>query len=341
MIARLSKIFTAALVAALLSACGGGGGDANDIASHPAPQTMNALVLNLWASGPRLTFIRAGGNAVTGTETGGFLYEPGAQPSTLADGNEVTPPFDVVGASYEYQKTGPETGTLTIRGTENVPLTIIPAPDAATYMAGADFERILDITFITDGSIVTSLNIDDTSGAPITTNPTWLSAFISQYPTGSVPVGYSLDYSETQQLPYLYPSSIDGETMETTPITNGGDGDLLGLQYIFTVSSFPASEYTGSVSDYDEIGNVRIADKTAPTIALDFASGPSFIYKKDVNTTDEATIRIYGTSIPDYAVTYRLTFTSKNSGTYVIDSAGTATYNGDSGTFQFTSITSG
>ncbi len=132
-----------------LVGCGGGGDSDDEISIEPAPETMNGIVFRLFAggTGPVFTFIRSGGDALTGSETGNVTMapNPGTIPTTDSSGNTfiytISP--TITAATYTYTRTAPEGGRIVISGRGQNPI-------AFNYFGG-DFSRTYEMIFATDG----------------------------------------------------------------------------------------------------------------------------------------------------------------------------------------------
>lgn len=315
----LCRLLTCALAstALLLTSCGGGG----DSAGHPAPQTLNGLVLELQAGGIQISFVRNSGSALNGgTETGVILVRESAPSFTFVDefGNlQMAYVSQVVQAgTYTYQKTAAETGAIVVRGDGSGSDS---SGNTATYFATAAFEHRYEVLFATDGSILTDILVTDT-GEGFTIF--WNEALLTHYDGGDVPIGYSLSQSEGRDLPKLYPDTIDRETFEITP-----DNPLQPtLYYVLLASEFTRFvDLSGQVVLEKGVGNEYV-----PPDLVNVNQVVNWEYAPDTATINKVIMRISYDSLP--TVTYTLTFSDLESGTYV-DSLGRT------GTFVFPFLT--
>lgn len=317
---RAAKACTAILTAIALNSCGGGGGDADDISTHPAPQTLNGLVITLWSGGPSFTFVRISGSALNGgTETGGFVYNTsGIEPSALPDPVGFTAVDEVDNAVYSYQKINAEIGEIIVQG---------DASSGDLYPAGT-FERRYRVTFLTTGTIVTGLSVVDNddggSGPAVPVDEPWLTGNVRHYDGGPLDVGYSLDESESRLLPFLYPSrlvNVDSQRLELTPIAPATEAPI----YVFAASDFIETQVLSDPVIFEQTGRGTAFD--LPTTPINY----TFEYEPDITTVNEVRIRIVLDAPDGRTIDYDLVFSSKNSGDYTAS-------NGDTGRFLFPNI---
>ncbi len=325
-----SCLSAAALVVTSLAITGcGGGGGSSDPSREPAPQTLNAIKLKLFP-GFDLVFVRDSGNVLDGgVETGTVVIseQPGTAPEnsaidliTLTD-TKITPPTRVYLATYTYDRTGVDSGKIVVSGSS-----VDEGENVANYMApAADFERNYNIVFATaDGLNITSIVVNDWGEATPAPGISWTGADLSLYSGDPVPIGYSLEMSRSQALPYLFPErKLDGLFFDIIP-------DLGGAYY--------AHEFVTSTVTVFERGVT--AEDRGSGLALDINIGGegdtiNYIYIPDRTTIDKAVIQIVNTatpaSFPQLTKTYTLTFGDYTSGTY-IDSSG------NTGEFRFPNI---
>ncbi|MBJ7285626.1 MAG: hypothetical protein JHD00_11035, partial [Akkermansiaceae bacterium] len=169
-----------------LGSCGGGGGG-DDKTAEPAPKTFDGLVLTLYTGGVELTFLRAEGDASTGSETGAVSMKVNPAETTITDSggsaSPLRPSYSISGGRYVYTRTGPEGGSLTVTGVGSgwfgsavpVPSSGTSDPSSSTtglanYFEGGDpFARNYAVLFGTDGVYISGLKVNDwseTDGPP-------------------------------------------------------------------------------------------------------------------------------------------------------------------------------
>ena len=316
---RTAKALVAVLTAIALNGCGGGGGS-GDISTHPAPQTLNGLVINLWGGGPSFTFVRISGSALGGgTETGGFVYNKGTTESDIPDPVGFTAVDEIDNAMYTYQKIDDDIGEIIVQG---------DASGEGTYPSGT-FERRYRVTFGTTGSIITSLSVVDNddggSGPAVPLDEPWLTGNVRHFDGGPLEVGYSLDESETRLLPFLYPSSLVtglSQRLELTPLAPAVDAPV----YVFQSSSYIETQVLADPIIFSATG-IGTRFNVPANDPINF----TFQYDPDTTTVNEVRIRVVIDAPDGRTLDYDLIFGSKNSGDYICS-------DGDTGTFLFPNI---
>lgn len=296
----------------------GGGNDGNDQASNePAPKTMNGIVFRLFAggTGPVFTFIRSGGDAVTGSETGNVSMAP--NPGTIAvtdsSGNSFTYTISptITAATYTYTRTAPEGGRIVITGRGQ-------DPSLFNYFGG-NFSRTYEMIFATDGTNVTTVaTVDYDTAAGITvSNITYNNGSLTLFGGGLVPVGWNLQQSAGLDLPKIFPEALSGETLELTLIPPFA----INQRFVLLESTF--TRFTDAPGDFLEkgIGNLFLGDDPNPeTINYEYQPSPS--------TNNVATVRIFRAAPADSRVDYEFTFITNQTGTVTVAGA-------PAGTFEF------
>jgi hypothetical protein len=322
-----------------LTGCGSGKG--SGLENEPAPQTFNGLVLTLFQGGPKFTFIRSEGNAVNGVEVGAVDMDDNPSGITsilgVVDASRVVPPTRIVGARYEYRRTGPESGVLRIFGqSTNIQSTnaryvissnpLIYAP--VNYLRSG-FDREFFILFGTDGNVIHQISANDV-GQPIPgeNNPPlnppieiddpypgilWNTGSLRMVNNFPVPIGFDLRTSAELSLPKIYPESINLEDLIITPDDPGEDE----LFHYFLESQF--TRFSDRAGDFIEkgIGNRNVVGDPAVTLI-------NFDYNPDPETVSNVRIRINAAGEPE--VTYHMIFLDFKRGTYVRGDGATGTF---------------
>ena len=314
-----------------LGSCGGGGGD--DKTAEPAPKTFDGLVLTLYTGGVELTFLRAEGDASTGSETGAVTMKVNPAKVTLSDSgggtDKIYPSYSISGGRYVYTRTGPEGGLLTVTGEGSGYFgSLGPAPSSGTsppssgtvggpadYYSGP-FTRDYAVLFGTDGVYISGIKVNDWGEGTPYPGISWTGATLRVYGGAQVPLAWSIVESALLSLPKLYPLVISQETMTTTPT------DTLGNAYVYQFLTSTFTRFSTAEGDFLEkgIGNSQL--NASPTLTL-----INYDYQPDPATTNRAVIRIY--SATNSVLTYNMTFLDLEKGTYVIQE------NGTTGTFEF------
>jgi hypothetical protein len=306
-----------------LGSCGGGGGG-KDKTVEPAPNTFDGLVLTLYTGGVELTFLRAEGDASTGSETGSVTMKVNPAEVTLTDSgggsNKVQPSYSISGGRYVYTRTGPEGGTLTVTGEGSGWFgTTTPTPGTtprANYYKSGSFTRDYALLFGTDGVYLSGIRVNDWGEGTSYPGIAWSGATLRVYGGAQVPIAWSLKDSALLSLPKLYPLKISQQTMTTTPTNK------LGNSYIYQFLTSTFTRFSIAEGDFLEkgVGNSQL--NASPTLTL-----INYDYQPDPATTNRAVIRIY--SGTNSTLTYNMTFLDLEKGTYVIQEDGTT------GTFEF------
>ena len=306
-----------------LSSCGGGGGDDDEVG--PAPLTMNALVLTLYAGGVELTFVRAEGDASTGVETGAVTMKANPGGATTVDSSGAPTPLrpsnSISGGRYTYVRSGPESGTLTVSGQgsgqfgENGGIFVGQITLASNYFRQGSFTRNYAILFGTNGASISGIDVNDWGEGSTYPGILWSGATLRVFGGALVTNAWSLENSKTVSLPKLYPTSVSGQLFSIIP-TNIAENSL---DYKFLSSTF--TRFSDAKGDFKEegVGNSQIVGQPALTIV-------NFDYQPDPATTNRAVIRIYSAS--GQTIIYNMTFLDNEKGTYIQD-------NGSVGTFDF------
>jgi hypothetical protein len=311
-----------------LGSCGGGGGGGDDKTAEPAPKTFDGLVLTLYTGGVELTFLRADGDASTGSETGAVTMKVNpAEAITTSSGDtasELLPSYSISGGRYVYTRTGPEGGTLTVTGEGSGYFgTAVPTADTrfANYFKIGDsnaprFTRDYAVLFGTDGTYISGIKVNDWGEGTPYPGISWTGATLRVYGGAQVPLAWSIVESALLSLPKLYPLEISQQTMETIPT------DTLGNAYVYQFLTSTFTRFSTAEGDFLEkgIGNSQL--NASPTLTL-----INYDYQPDPATINRAVIRIY--SATNSVLTYNMTFLDLENGTYVIQEDGTT------GTFEF------
>ncbi|MCX8496656.1 MAG: hypothetical protein ORN51_10780 [Akkermansiaceae bacterium] len=310
---------------ALLSVFGfsgcGGGGSADSVSREPAPQTFNGLVLNLYTGGVNLTFIRAEGDAMTGTETGAVTMAEnpvgfgGVDPSGASIQHHVS--TSISGARYTYQRTSAEAGVLTVTGAgsgTSIDVNKLGVPYRADYFKEGSFARTYNLLFGTDGSVISGLSVNDSGEGLLYPGILWISPTLKVYGGSSIPVGWSLAMSQGLALPTIYPLKVSGQRFEVTP-----DNPLVAASgFQFLTSTF--TRFSDAVNDFKEEG-VGNMDAVPSQLVINYD------YQPNPKTNNHAKIRIYQAGSTTPAI-YDVTFLDFEKGTYVRE-------DGSTGTFEF------
>ncbi|MDX1679795.1 MAG: hypothetical protein R3242_03595, partial [Akkermansiaceae bacterium] len=301
LVSRLGAASLALSAAVFLPSCGGGGGG-GDLAFQPAPQTLHALALQLDPGGIQYVFIRDTGDTTLGeVEEGGVVVRRDAPAFSVADEfgiiTDVKPSNEVSQATYTYERVSPESAVITITGDGSG---VDSKGDAANYYSETPFTRRYEILFATDGAIITAINVDDyTVTDGITFDILWNNATIKTYAGGDVPVGYSITRSNFEEIPTLYPESIDGEFLRIIP--DVGDEKTLSVL---------SSTYTRFINDTDftEEGVANLKDPAGSSAVV-----VNYKYEPVSGTANLATFTIV---FEDREEVYNFKFLDEESGTY-------------------------
>jgi|GEM_PF-7004243 len=312
-----------------LGSCGGGGGG-DDKTAEPAPKTFDGLVLTLYTGGVELTFLRADGDASTGSETGAVTMKVNPAETTITNSggtaSPLRPSYSISGGRYVYTRTGPEGGTLTVTGEGSGWFgTATPTVDTprANYFRGnvglastGPFTRDYAVLFGTDGTYISGIKVNDWGEGIDYPGISWTGATLKVYGGAQVPLAWSTVESALLSLPKFYPSEISQQTMTTTPT------DTLGNAYVYQFLTSTFTRFSTAQGDFLEkgVGNSQV--NASPTLTL-----INYDYQPDPATTNRAVIRIY--SATNSVLTYNMTFLDLEKGTYVIQEDGTT------GTFEF------
>ena len=308
-----------------LGSCGGGGGG-DDKTAEPAPKTFDGLVLTLYTGGVELTFLRAEGDASTGSETGAVSMKVNPAETTITDSggsaSPLRPSYSISGGRYVYTRTGPEGGTLTVTGEGSgyfgtaTPTAGPPPTPIATYFESGPFTRDYAVLFGTDGTYISGIKVNDWGEGIDYPGISWTGATLRVYGGAQVPLAWSTVESALLSLPKLYPLVLSQETMTTTPT------DTLGNAYVYQFLTSTFTRFSTAEGDFLEKGVGSSQLYASPTLTL-----INYDYQPDPATTNRAVIRIY--SATNSVLTYNMTFLDLEKGTYVIQEDGTT------GTFEF------
>jgi hypothetical protein len=324
LISCLGATVLATAVAIFLPSCGGGGGSSGDPSTEPAPQTLNALTITP-ASGFSMTFIRDSGNTLNGeNEEGTVIVTMTADGDSGTgnvldlddDSNPITIEYtdDVYLVDYTYTRKSANAGSLRLEGSSS--------GDSGSYFETTPFDFTYNITFGTDGSTVTSIIFTDTTDPP---RLRWLTASIQIFGGGDVPVGYSVQLSNNQDLPYLYPEDELSTVNELIIEVTSGGADT--RQYAFTSSSPVTANLDGTNYTVEDSGAGQEEVNATPSANDNIL----YVYEVDQLTIDKAVLKIFDdgadTANDTPRRTYQLTFSDRQSGTF--------TNGGESGDFTF------
>ena len=305
-----------------LGSCGGGGGG-DDKTLEPAPKTFDGLVLTLYTGGVELTFLRAEGDASTGSETGAVTMKVNPAETTTTDSgggvSPLRPSYSISGGRYVYTRTGPEGGSLTVTGEGSGYFgTAAPTPETrlANYFEGGPFTRNYAVLFGTDGVYISGIKVNDWGEGIDYPGISWTGATLRVYGGAQVPLAWSIVESALLSLPKLYPLEISQQTMTTAPTDTLGNA----YRYQFLTSTF--TRFSLAEGDFLEKGVGYSQLIPSPTLTL-----INYDYQPDPATVNRAVIRIYNET--NSTLTYNMTFLDLEKGTYVIQE------NGTTGTFEF------
>ncbi|MDC0088293.1 hypothetical protein OAI07_01995 [Akkermansiaceae bacterium] len=368
---NVAKASALALTSALMISCGGGGSGSANVTERP--QTLDDLVLTFEELNVQLEFRRSSDSVTTATvatpETGSVDYAAVSFTENIEFSIGLGTPFQVTwpetfeSLSYSYQPIDDISGRLTLEATGgsfrflnthttrpfdasvNFATAISNFPNAVGANAGVTWRPTYFLTFINNGSIVTSVDIIAAPESFANTNFIMGAAgFNSRADASYVTSGtlltngganVPLNYTQESLTGTIAETTLDSRTILFTPLVPDPLNIAAVLSPNFEVAFSDDNAGSGLNSETGTASYFQTLTRTTFLDSLEY----EYTFQDGIDT---ATLILTGAVAGTTPGTYILNFDSalndtqgniQREGTYEISAPGT-TYDGETGTFE-------